>query len=67
MTRLIRMDYGAFGYTEGYYRFKQGLPFIKIKRYKAKWRQDAFATGLKMGWDDAKADKKSAVYIYQPK
>lgn len=64
--RLIRMDFGCFGYLEGYQRFKDGLDLVKYSKYKAKWRDDAFNLGLEMGYKDAKKGKKSAVYIYNP-
>ena len=67
MKRLIRMDYGAFGYIEGYVQARDGGSILNINRYKAKWREEAYQKGLKMGWKDAKDGKSCAVMIYNPK
>ena len=67
MKHLIRMDYGAFGYIEGYKNAQEGVSISNAKRYKAKWREEAYQKGLKMGWKDAKDGKSCAVMIYIPK
>lgn len=67
MKSLIRMDYGAFGYTEGYSQAQKGDSFSNAKMYKDKWREEAYQKGLKMGWKDASDGKPCAVMIYNPK
>lgn len=67
MKKLIRMDYGAFGYIEGYKKAQEGISISNAKMYKAQWREEAYQKGLKMGCKDANDGKPCAVAIYSPK
>ena len=67
MKKLIRMDYGAFGYVEGYMKAQEGISIPSAKKYKARWREEAYQKGLRMGWKDASEGKPCAVAIYSPK
>ena len=61
------MDYGAYGYIEGYKSAQKGVSVSNAKRYKAKWREEAYQKGLSMGWNDASEGKPCVVAIYNPR